>query len=258
MGEFDDEIVATPAEDEPTEAESEPIEISPEPSLGEEPPAEEPAQELTAEESAAPAVQEPAEEPAPAEDATAAIPDQLAFEELAVAATPEASDVEPEPETSTSDEDLAAAIAASTEQVGAQGTFDDIAPGTAPAVAAEEIDAEEPTRYGAPWWPFLIYLVLWFAFAGIAVWQLQQLPQDVIAYETQQYTLFVFGGLALAVSGVLLVLAVWLGARISPKRHRKGLFSSALVMGAVAILIGVVVWWGAIMALDYLRLGRLI
>ena len=70
--------------------------------------------------------------------------------------------------------------------------------------------------------------------------------------------MFVFAGLALAASGVFLILAVWLGAWLSPTRHKAGLFSSAFIMGAVCILIGMVVWWGTLMALDYLRLGRVI
>ena len=70
-------------------------------------------------------------------------------------------------------------------------------------------------------------------FAGVAVWQFEQLPARAVVYESQQYTMFVFGGLALAASGVFLMLAVWLGAWLSPKRHKAGLFSSAFIKGAL-------------------------
>jgi len=171
---------------------------------------------------------------------------------------PAPADEEPEAETPPSDEDLAAAVEASNEQVGAESTLDDIVPGNAQIVPDGEIASDSQIRYGAPWWPFLIYLALWFVFAGLAVWQFEQLPPAAVLYETKQYTLFVFGGLVLAAAGVLLIIAVWLGVRVTGTRQRTGLFSSAFIKGALAILIGVVVWWGTIMALDYLRLGRFI
>jgi hypothetical protein len=178
------------------------------------------------------------------DDADTAVADDSAAEGAAAESTAE-------------EDDLAAAIAASNEQVGAEGTLDDIAPGTAQPLTGDEIDAEAVVRYGAPWWPFLIYLGVWAAYAGVAIWQFEQLPAGAVVYESQYYTMFVFGGLALAVSGVFLTLAVWLGSRLSPKRQRPGLFSSALIKGSICILVGVVVWWGTLMALDYLRLGRL-
>ena len=99
------------------------------------------------------------------------------------------------------DDDLAAAIAASHEQVGTDGTLDDIAPGTTHSVPAEEIISDTGVRFGAPWWPFLIYLGAWFALAAVAVWQFQQLAPGTVLYETQQYMMFVFGGLVLGRGG---------------------------------------------------------
>jgi len=183
-------------------------------------------------------------------------PDELPTDESALASTDEpASD---DTEVELSDDDLAAAIAASSEAVGTDATLDDIAPGTLHTVAEEEPVVDDVVRYGAPWWPFLIYLGLWIALAGVAIWQFQELAAGIVLYETEQYTMLVFGGLVLAAAGVFLILAVWLGARMNPKRHRAGLFTSAFVKGAAFILIGMVVWWGTLMALDYLRLGRMI
>ncbi len=171
--------------------------------------------------------------------------------------TPDA-DADAEPAEPPSDEDLAAAVEASNEQVGAEGTLDDIAPVNVQVVPDGEIGDASSARYGAPWWPFLIYLGLWIVFAGVAVWQLEQLPATAVLYEARQYTLFVFGGLVLAAAGVVLIVAVWFGTWVTETRQRTGLFSSAFIKGALVILIGVVVWWGTIMALDYLRLGRFI
>jgi len=287
MGEFEDETVAEPAEAEPAaqpqpepgpeqaEAQVQPADV---PAADDDPiaaiqdgllfeePALTPAADELVEDSPAPDAPAPSEfddfVTAAAADITDTAPgagDTLPASEPGsasdiadIAVAPELADAE------TSDDDLAAAIAASNEQVGTEATLDDIAPGTTHDVPAEEILSEEALRYGAPWWPFLVYLGLWIAFAGLAVWQFDMLAQGTVLYETQQYTLFVFGGLVLAAAGVILIPAVWLGARLSPKRHRAGLFTSAFIKGAVFVLIGVVVWWGTFMALDYLRLGRLL
>jgi hypothetical protein len=240
MGEFDDETVAQPAETEPV-SQNEPVEVA----------SDEPTEVAQDQPTEVLPVVQPADETVAEADQTDAIQDSL-FEEPAPAPAPEAA---PEPPT---DDELAAAIAASNEQVGTDSTLDDIAPHTTHDEPAEEFASESDLRYGAPWWPFLVYLGLWCAFAGVAIWQFGKLATGTVIYETQQYTLFVFGGLVLAAVGVILILAVWLGARLSSKRHRAGLFTSAFIKGAAFILIGVVVWWGTFMALDYLRLGRLI
>lgn len=261
MGEFDEETVGEPAGDErevPAGQPAEPLDADQVELAVEQ-------QDVTPE--ASPVEELSAEEPEEADGLIAAIQDQLSLEDLGVEECGEAPGVDEsaeEPGTedaadaAVSDDDLAAAVAAAGEQVGPEGSLDDIAPGTVHVVPPGEAEAEADVRYGAPWWPFLVYLGLWIAFAGVATWQFQQMPQGAVTYDTQQYTLFVFGGLVLAVAGVFLTLAVWLVARTSPKRHRAGLFSSSLIKGALVILIGVLVWWGTIMALDYLRLGRLI
>ena len=304
-GEFDDETIARPAEDEPVDSHYEPLDaatgLAPEPPPAEvntEPTADVPSEaqypgseDVTAEgiSSAEPAAAEPTtEEPAaqapvveaseatepalvqvdPDADPIGAIQEQLAIEDLGPDATavaaPEggasetSADETADSETAITEDDLAAAVAAANEQVGVQSTLDDIAPGTAHAVPEGEMEPDAATKFGAPWWPFLVYLGLWIVFVGVAVWQFQLIPQGVVVYDTQQYMLFVFAGLVLAGTGILVTLGAWIGARMNPARHRAGLFGSALVKGTTVILIGVVVWWGTILALDYLRLGRLL
>ena len=160
-------------------------------------------------------------------------------------------------------------------------SLDDIAPGT---VAIEGEAAEEPAAEAAPegtaaavvaegdeaalegvvgprtkvsWWPFVGYIVVWLGAAGYAVWQLQQLPAGQAAYETNFYTMSMLGGLVLLAVGPVLLLIVWLASWIGRENRRIGLmFISALLKGALATLIGAMIWIGALMLVDYLRLGR--
>lgn len=273
MGEFEEETAAGPAEGEcPAEAEM-PTDPAEQVDAAEPPADDPPADDVAADE---PPAEDAAEEPAvaiqdqlalvpadapadaPAEPPAEEPPAEDAAEEPPADDAPAADEPPAEGDAVPSDDDLAAAVAAAGEQVGTEGTLDDIAPGTVHVVADDAVEAEPEARYGVPWWPFLAYLGLWVVFSGVAIWQFQQIPLGSVAYETQQYTMFVFGGLALAVAGVFLTLAVWLVARTSAEHQRAGLFSSAFMKGALVVLIGVVVWWGTIMALDYLRLGRLI
>jgi hypothetical protein len=165
-----------------------------------------------------------------------------------------AADVPAEPEGAA--DDIEAAIAAANEQIGVASTLDDIVPGTTQGEEGAEESENLAPRFGAPWWPFLVYLVLWLAFAGLGIWQLNQLPAGQVAYETQPYMLFLFGGIIMAAVGPILILAVWLATWLRARRMRTGLFTSALVKGAIVTVIGVAIWWGSFMALDYLRLGR--
>lgn len=187
-------------------------------------------------------------------------------------APPEAGEKEPdiEPcapegvavdEGAVSDEDLAAAVAASNESVGDAEII-------LPAAAAEPVAAPDvqpipdaaglPTaRYGAPWWPYFTYFLIWAAVAGVGVWQFQLLPAGQPIYEAFFYRWFLFAGLVLSALGPVLVLAVWLACRESENRQRRGLFTSALLKGAFFTLLGVIVWWGTLLAVDFLRFGRL-
>ncbi|NTU70516.1 MAG: hypothetical protein HGB10_01635 [Coriobacteriia bacterium] len=154
-------------------------------------------------------------------------------------------------------DDIAAAVAAADAQVGAESTLDDIAPGSVHTDDDAEFD-DGTRRYGAPWWPYLVYLGLWAILSGVAIWQFEQLPADAVMYETLQYTIFVFAGLALGVIGIFLIVGVWLASRASERRHRAGLLSSAMLKGAIVVFAGVFIWWGTLFVLDYLRFGRLL
>ena len=142
------------------------------------------------------------------------------------------------------------------------GTFDDIAapdkslPVESPADSAAESDAGNLVRR-VPMWPFLLYLLLWLVLAGVAVWQLLALPAGQAVYESRTYGWMTLGGILMTTAGPLLALVVWYAVWWDAEaKQRTGLFSAALIRGALATFGGVVVWWGAIMIIDMLRLGR--
>ena len=144
----------------------------------------------------------------------------------------------------------------------ASSTFDDIPapdktlPVEPPADSAAESDARNLVRR-VPVWPFLLYVLLWLVLAGVAVWQLLALPAGQVVYESRTYGWMTLGGILMTAAGPLLALVVWYAVWWdAEKRQRTGLFSAALVRGALATFGGVVVWWGAIMIIDTLRLGR--
>jgi hypothetical protein len=162
---------------------------------------------------------------------------------------------------------LASADAAEGLEPSAQGetlaeSLDDIAPGTVGVATADEpegailADVEKPLRK-VSWWPFVGYIVVWLGVAAYAVWQLEQLPTGLAAYETNFYSMTMLGGLALLAVGPVLILVVWLASWIGRKGARIGLmFISALMKGALATMLGAMIWMGALLLVDYLRLGR--
>ena len=85
-----------------------------------------------------------------------------------------------------------------------------------------------------------------------------ELPAGQVVYETMLYTYLMYAGLALLIAGPLLILGVWLASRFGSNRQHAGLLTSAMVKGAGVTLAGAVIWRGTLLALDYLRLGRLL
>ncbi|PKQ16802.1 MAG: hypothetical protein CVT67_03255 [Actinobacteria bacterium HGW-Actinobacteria-7] len=132
-----------------------------------------------------------------------------------------------------------------------------------PAPAAEPQRAE-PTEVPAPTTnkvssiPFVIYDLLWVVFAALLVWRFIQIPQAQAVFESSLYPLAVLGGLVLTIAGPLLIVAVWIGSWKKDGSSKLSLFVSALVRGSIATLLGVALWWGALVLLDQLRLGRLL
>jgi hypothetical protein len=159
-------------------------------------------------------------------------------------------------------DDVAAAIALADANVADEGSFDSIAPGTVAqdpeGLPQAEAALSVPQATTVSWIPFLIYDAIWLVFAGLIVWQFSELPVTKAIYESDLYTLAVLGGVVLAAVGPLLILAVWIGSWGKEGSRKGPLLVSSLIKGSVATLVGVVLWWGALLLLDQLRLGTLL
>lgn len=105
-------------------------------------------------------------------------------------------------------------------------------------------------------WPFLAYGGVWVVYIAVLVWQLLEVPSSEAVFESAVYPFVLYGGLALTIAGPLLIVAVWLIERAG-REQRAGLLLSALSRGSVATVVGVAAWWVAMIAVDYVRLGRL-
>jgi hypothetical protein len=106
-------------------------------------------------------------------------------------------------------------------------------------------------------WPFVVYALLWVAFIALMVWQLVSLPDGTIVYNASVYAWTVWGGVALVALAPVTVISAWLLARRPGQDANEGVLSVALLRGSVVALVGVVIWWAALAAVDYVRLGRL-
>lgn len=131
-----------------------------------------------------------------------------------------------------------------------------------PATEATTASADDPVPIAFPddqrpaIWPFVAYDAFWLAFAGVVVWQLYAIPAGQAVYDSAAYPFTVLGGLVLTAAGPVLILVSWLIER-QRSTASGGLFQLTLIRGSVATLLGVALWWAALIALDQLRLGRL-
>ena len=141
-------------------------------------------------------------------------------------------------------------------------SLDDIAPGTVnPDEPGDAEDAELMIRRSSSVanWPFVLYVALWFAAAGIGVWEFLQVPAGQAIFDSGFYVTSVIVGLGLLALGPVILLVVWVVTLFTREDARGGvLFISALIKGASATLLGAIIWMGALMLIDFLRVGRLL
>lgn len=159
-------------------------------------------------------------------------------------------------------DDTSADAAQVEDRAATASTFDDIAPPDTTVVIEPAVDSPSQAEVQSwsrrvPAWPFLLYVVVWLTLAGVVVWQLLAMPTSQVVYESNMYRWMTLGGTLMTAVGPLLALVVWYAVWWDAEpRQRAGLFSAALIRGALATFCGVVVWWGAIMIVDMFRLGR--
>jgi hypothetical protein len=198
------------------------------------------------------------EEAAPSQDA--ANTTELMADE---AAEPAAEGDAPEAEAPGTDAESADADAAESaepaETTESSDSLDDIAPGTVTGPEETPHAPGPPPITSVPSWPFLAYVALWLAVAGFGIWKSMGIPAELALFDTDLYRLSVLTGLVMLAGGPLLLIVVWFASWIGRANTRKGaMFISALIKGACATLAGAIIWWGALLLMDYLRLGRLL
>lgn len=129
---------------------------------------------------------------------------------------------------------------------------------TMPATVSLDTPSAPATTDPVSVWPFFAYVAAWSVFALLTVWKLLEVPRGQAVFESTIYPLSVFGGLALATLGPFVIIAAWLGAPCPVGVKRTTLFPSALTKGSIAMLVGVSLWWAALIVVDGLRLGRIL
>lgn len=131
-------------------------------------------------------------------------------------------------------------------------------PPSAPASVEPEPTTTElsPRRSPISWWPYLLYLAAWIALVVATVVLLTGEQADIPSVRQDAYPFLVLAGLLLTLLGPLLSVTIWVfvWAR-TPKAHRGGLFTTAFLRGAILTFAGVLLWWGALVTVDALRLG---
>ncbi len=177
-------------------------------------------------------------------EAAAVEPEEAAGAEETAPEQPEVAAEEPPAEEPSAEEPPAAVADAPAEE--------------APPAAGAPVVPEpaRPPAVGVAAWPFLLYLAAWAALAATTGVALTAPDAAAVPVEDPRYPALLLAGLVLTACGPALVAATWLAAWArAEKGCRGGLFTTALVRGASATLFGVLVWWGALLLVDAVRLG---
>jgi hypothetical protein len=155
-------------------------------------------------------------------------------------------------------EEEAAEGEAATEATEAVGAEEEAIPRmeSAEPQGADDTPVAPVSKARIPWWPYLVYFAAWLGVVGAAFYVISYEPEALPAFQQDDYPYILLAGLTLTVMGPLLSFVVWLVKWLrTPKGERGGLLTAALVKGALVTFLGVLVWWGAMVMLDALRLG---
>lgn len=114
----------------------------------------------------------------------------------------------------------------------------------------------DPDSPKVPWWPFLVLLATWLGVVTGSFFTLSYESAAAPLIQQEAYPYVILAGLVLAILGPIVSLTVWFIMWLrAGKGHREGLLTVSLVRGAGVTLLGVLAWWGTIVALDAMRLG---
>ncbi len=186
--------------------------------------------------------------------------DALSSDVMDIVASLEAGAVEATPPEAADETPSAAATAQASGPTDSPPAALDPGSAQAPAAAGDvAVAAEGPQvrRAVAPWWPFLVYLAAWAIVSAVAGWLLLQTPDGEAVYATVLYESVIRMELVFTAAGPCLIALVWLAAAIRARgSSRAGLFTGSLLRGAIATFAGVLTWWGMLVLVDTLRLGK--
>lgn len=100
--------------------------------------------------------------------------------------------------------------------------------------------------------PFALYAAAWLGLAA-ATYLLLRTAADPLG--VGEYAYLVWAGVGLAAASPLVVVWAWLTARgrAEDSEARKGLLARAMLLTSIVVALGVLAWWGALLAVDAAR-----
>lgn len=133
----------------------------------------------------------------------------------------------------------------------------EIAAQSAAPETLELVVAPVRTRSRVAWWPFAAYIVLWVGLIAVTVYLLAYGSQaELPAVSQDVYGLLLLAGLIMTILGPLVAMIAWFVVWLRcEKGARNGLFTIAFVRGSILTFAGVILWYGALVAVDAVRLG---
>ncbi len=128
-------------------------------------------------------------------------------------------------------------------------------PADVPAPESEIKPVRRPSRIA--WWPFITYSVLWVGLIVFTGYLLARGPQAALPSVSQDlYPSLLLAALVMTLLGPLLAMFMWFIAWLSAEKHaRGGLFTISFVRASILTFVGVVLWYGVLVAVDAVRLG---
>lgn len=114
----------------------------------------------------------------------------------------------------------------------------------------------ETTEGRLTWVPFALYLGAWVVLAAGSVYLLQGAVADTPARWLPWYPTLLWAAVVLTATGPILSLIVWMVARSRRAVDaRSGLFTPAMMRGALATVAGVAIWLGALYAIELVAMN---